>query len=242
MQYNDSVMGTLYVVSTPIGNLEDITIRALKTLFNVTYIACEDTRVTGNLLEILKNRYGKEFSLGDKPKLIRYHDANEQNVTPELIQFLEAGSTVALVSDAGTPLVSDPGYRIVHEVKKRKIPIVVIPGTSAFLTALTGSGVQVNMFTFLGYLPEKQTSRLSLLNKIKKSYSMVPSTYICYIAPHKLQQTLEDMEFSYENIEIHIARELTKIHEEYWCGTLRQARAYFIHPKGEFVFLFTLKE
>jgi 16S rRNA (cytidine1402-2'-O)-methyltransferase len=234
-------MGTLFIVSTPIGNLEDISIRALKTLFSVSSIACEDTRVTGNLLELVKNRYGKEFSLGDKPKLIAYHDANEQNVTPELIGLLEAGSTVALVSDAGTPLVSDPGFRIVQEVLKRKIPIVIIPGTSAFLTALTGSGLPAHTFTFLGYLPEKQTNRMELLDRIKKSSAIFPSTYIRYVAPHKLQQTLEDMEFIYEKIEIHVARELTKLHEEYWKGTIAEARNYFEHPKGEFVLLFTLK-
>jgi len=234
-------MGTLFIVSTPIGNIDDITIRALKTLFSVSSIACEDTRVTGNLLELVKNRSGKELSLGDKPKLMRYHDANEQNVTPQLIGLLEAGSSVALVSDAGTPLVSDPGYRIVHEVRKRKIPIVVIPGTSAFLPALTGSGVPAHTFTFLGYLPEKQTNRMELLDRIKKSSAVFPSAYICYVAPHKLQQTLEDMEFAYDTIEIHVARELTKIHEEYWKGTLAEARTYFEHPKGEFVLLFTLK-
>jgi len=234
-------MGTLFIVSTPIGNIDDITIRALKTLFSVSYIACEDTRVTGNLLELVKNRYGKEFSLGDKPKLIRYHDGNEQNVTPQLIGLLETGSMVALVSDAGTPLVSDPGYRIVHEVRKRKIPVVVIPGTSAFLTALTGSGVPAHTFTFLGYLPEKQTNRIELLDRIKKSSTIFPSTYMCYVAPHKVQQTLEDMEYVYEDIDIHVARELTKLHEEYWKGTLAEARTYFEHPKGEFVILFTLK-
>jgi len=234
-------MGTLFIVSTPIGNLEDITIRALKTLFHVHFIACEDTRVTGNLLELLKNKYGSMMTLGDKPKLISYHNSNELTGLPGLIDLLEHNFDIALVTDAGTPLISDPGYRILHEVYKRNIPVAVIPGTSAFLTALTGSGLTTNIFTFLGYLPEKQLKRKVLLDCLLKSNSLFPSTYICYVAPHKLTQTLEDMNAQYGDIYIHIGRELTKIHEEFWQGTIAQASQHFRSPKGEFVVLFTLQ-
>ncbi|MCJ7826221.1 SAM-dependent methyltransferase, partial [Patescibacteria group bacterium] len=142
-------MGTLYLVSTPIGNLEDITIRALKTLFSVDLIACEDTRVTGQLLELLKKKYATLLSSDKKPAFISYRDTNEQTIAAELIHELELQKNVALVTDAGTPLVSDPGFRIVTQAQKRNIPIVVVPGASAFLTALTGSGLSANTFMFL---------------------------------------------------------------------------------------------
>jgi len=233
-------MGTLYIVSTPIGNLEDITIRALHTLFSVDAIACEDTRVTGNLWELLKNKYNDLISVTHKPILIPYHNNNEQTITPELIQLLKQGKNIALVSDAGTPLVSDPGYRIVTEVQKQNIPIIVVPGVSAFLTALTGSGLQTNTWTFLGYLPEKQSRRITKLRNMKKSSVMLSSTYICYVAPHKFIQTMKDIHLSLGDIPCVIGRELTKIHEEYWKGTPQEAFGHFSHPKGEFVLLFTL--
>ena len=233
-------MSTLYLVSTPIGNLEDITIRALKTLFSVDIVACEDTRVTGNLLELLKNKYHEFLPTGTKPSLVSYHDANEETMAPELIHLLESGKNIALVSDAGTPLVSDPGYRIVLEAKKRIIPVIVVPGASAVLTALVGSGLPTNNFTFLGYLPEKQGKRVQELENIRKAHGFIPSTYVCYIAPHKLIHTVEDLKTVYGDIPVAIARELTKLHEEYWSGTLSEALKHFSNPKGEFVLLFSL--
>lgn len=239
IKYNDR-MGIFYIVSTPIGNLEDISLRGVKTLLSVQYIACEDTRITGNLLELLRKRYGDIIHTGQKPILISYRDMNEQKVVPELIDVLEKDNDVALVSDAGTPLISDPGYRIVHELRKRSVPIVVVPGPSAFLAAITGSGLPVNIFTFLGYLPEKQSHRKALYAHIRESHEILPSTYVCYVAPHKLHQTVEDLERAYGEIQIHIARELTKVHEEFWRGTPKNAKEHFVHPKGEFVLSFSL--
>ena len=246
-------MGTLYLVSTPIGNLEDITIRALKTLFSVDIIACEDTRVTGQLLELLKKKYASFLPSDKKPAFISYRDTNEQSIAAELIHKLELQKNVALVSDAGTPLVSDPGFRIVTQAQKRNIPIVVVPGVSAFLTALTGSGLPANTFTFLGYLPEKQGKRIAELKNIHSHHSRnwnsfnsgnedpLPSrTYIVYVAPHKLLQTLDDMEEVFGNISLVLARELTKLHEEYWRGTIKEALVHFPNPQGEIVILFRL--
>jgi len=232
-------MSTLFVVSTPIGNLEDITLRAVKTLWSVDTIACEDTRVTGQLLDLLRKRYPQLILTDRKPKLLSYRNTNEQNIVPVILDLLQKDADVALVTDAGTPLISDPGYRIVSECRKRDIPIIIIPGVSAFLTALTGSGMPANTFTFLGYLPEKPGVRQKLLEKMKQSSLLLSSTYICYIAPHKLIQTLDAMMRLYGDIEIVIARELTKLHEEYWYGTIIQAQEHFKEPKGEFVLLFT---
>ena len=230
-------MGTLYIVSTPIGNLEDITVRALKTLFSVDVIACEDTRVTGQLLELLKNKYASFLPSDKKPVFISYRDTNEQSVAAELIHKLELQKNVALVTDAGTPLVSDPGFRIVTQAQKKHISIVVVPGVSAFLTALTGSGLGANTFTFLGYLPEKQGKRIAELKKMKEG-PLSSQTFILYVAPHKLLQTLDDMEEVFGNISLVLARELTKLHEEYWRGTVSEACTNFSAPKGEFVLLF----
>jgi len=233
-------MTSLYLVSTPIGNLEDITFRALQTLFQVAYIACEDTRVTGNLLELLKNKYASILQESKKPELLSYRNDNEQMMIPSLIAHIEEGKSVALVSDAGTPLISDPGFRLVHEALKRNIPIQVIPGVSAFVSAVTGSGLPVNSITFLGFLPEKTSHRTGVLQKIVSLNSSLPSTYVLYVAPHKLQQTLADMQEVFGNIPIVLARELTKLHEEFFRGTIEEAETRFADPKGEFVLLFTL--
>lgn len=219
-------MGILYIVATPIGNLDDITIRAQKILGSVDYIACEDTRRTGQLLHSLHIT---------PPKFLRYDDRNEQNTTPEILDLLESGKSVALVSDAGTPLISDPGFVIVREARKRGIPVVSIPGASALLTALTGSGLPANKFMYLGYPPEKQSHRLKLFGTLPKEI-----TVIFYCAPHKLQSMLVDMKETLGDIKIVIARELTKIHEEYWKGNISEAIVYFADPKGEFVVCFSL--
>lgn len=240
-------MGSLYIVSTPIGNLEDITIRAIKTLFTVDFIACEDTRRTGNLLNELKKRYSyilQQFNNVAIQQCISYHDHNEQNKTPELIQLLEQGRSIALVSDAGTPLINDPGYLLVRECRKRNIPIVPIPGPTAVISALTISGLPTDKFMFLGYPPEKSTHRINIFRSIKSSWSEAIGshfnpTYIYYCAPHKLVQTLEDMKEVFGDTEIVVARELTKIHEEVWRGKLSEALNHFVNPKGEFVILFS---
>jgi 16S rRNA (cytidine1402-2'-O)-methyltransferase len=236
-------MGTLFIVATPIGNLEDISLRALKTLFSVDVIACEDSRKTRLLLQLLRERplhFGSEIAshVGNRinaPTLMRYDDRTEASATPEILELLRQGKSVALVSDAGTPLVSDPGYILVRQARKLDIPVVSIPGPSALLAALVSSGLPTDKFMFLGYPPEKQSHRKTLFASVPKNLTV---TFYC--APHKLRVTLEDMKHVLGDIEITVARELTKVHEELWSGTLEQALTYFRAPKGEFVILFQI--
>lgn len=221
-------MGTLYIVATPIGNLEDITVRAVKTLAKVDYIACEDTRRTGQLLNNLEFRVqNSEFK---KPKLISFYDEVEEIKTPEIINFLEEGNDVALVSDAGTPLISDPGYKLVRECIKRGIKIVSIPGPSSIISALVVSGLPINKFTFLGYIPVKRNKRIEFLKNIK-------GTVVLFETANRLNESLEDIKNIFGDIEIVIARELTKIHEEVWRGKISEALKREF--KGEIVLLFS---
>ncbi len=213
-------MGTLYIVATPIGNMEDITLRAVKTLSSVDLVLCEDTRHTGLLLQ----------KLNIQAKLLPYYDEVEEKKIPEVIAMLQEGKNMALVSDAGTPLISDPGFRLVRECIKRDIKVESIPGPSALLAALTSSGLPADKFTFLGYAPEKQAARVALFKSLH-------GTCIFYCAPHKLTQTLEDLKTAAGDIEIVLARELTKVHEEIWRGTISEAKDYFKAPQGEFALL-----
>lgn len=232
-------MGILYIVSTPIGNLEDITIRAIKTLFSVDAILCEDTRRTGLLIDGLIDRYGEQFDASSehKPKLIAYYDEIEKKRLPEMIERLEAGETLALVSDAGTPLISDPGFTLVKECVRRGINVVSVPGPSAMLTALTSCGLPVDKFMFLGYPPERKSNRMKLFSSLPKE-----TTLIFYCAPHKFTQTLIEMQDVLGDIKVTICRELTKIHEEIWHGSISKAEQYFVKPKGEFVVLFNIPQ
>ncbi|MBI5448973.1 16S rRNA (cytidine(1402)-2'-O)-methyltransferase [Candidatus Gottesmanbacteria bacterium] len=234
-------MGTLSIVSTPIGNLDDITIRAIKTLFSADFVACEDTRRTGFLLQELRKRFPSVLPITPKsPQLIRLDDHAELSQIPVLIDKLQQNLSVALVSDAGTPLISDPGYRLVSEALKRGIAVVSIPGPSAAVAALSISGLSANQFLFLGYPPEKISHRTKLFKNLLDMNRFLLSTYILYCAPHKLQQTLDDMRQVLGDTEIVIVRELTKIHEEVWRGTLSEALKHFSNPQGEFVLLFHL--
>jgi 16S rRNA (cytidine1402-2'-O)-methyltransferase len=219
-------MGTLYIVSTPIGNLEDITIRAIKTLSSVDAILCEDTRHTGILLHHLTIK---------KILLIRFDDHTEHQKTPEIIQMLDDGKNIALVSDAGTPLISDPGFLLVREAIKRGIKVVSIPGPTAAIAALSVSGLPTNRFMFMSYPPEKQSHRIKLFRSLPKDV-----TIIFYCAPHKLTQTLEDMKEVLGDIDITIARELTKVHEELSRSPISHALTKYREPKGEFVVLLHL--
>ncbi len=218
-------MGNLYIVSTPIGNLDDITIRAVKILTSVDLVLCEDTRHTGLLFQ----------KLNIQKKLMPYYDEIEDKKIPEIIDLLEQGKNIALVSDAGTPLVSDPGFRLVRESIRRAIKVESIPGPSAVVAALASSGLPPDKFIFLGYPPEKQSSRLELFRKLSPNI-----TTIFYCAPHKLVLTLDDLKSELGDIDIVIARELTKIHEEIWRGSITNAQNYFKDPKGEFVVLFNI--
>src|ERR1039458_8431040 len=197
--------GTLYLVGTPIGNLEDITLRALRTLKEVDLIACEDTRQTMKLL----NHYGIE-----KPT-ISYHEHNELTRAAELVVHLERGDNIAMVSDAGMPGVSDPGYRLVALAVRHHLRVVPIPGASAFLSALVASGLSTDSFHFGGFLPAKEGARRTVLEAIRSS----PRTQIFYEAPHRVVETLRDIvDILGPERHVVMAREVTKLHEEFLRG------------------------
>jgi len=201
----------LYVVATPIGNLEDITYRAVRILGEVDLIACEDTRQTHKLLE----HYGIQ-----KPT-VSYHEHNEAERTADLIARLLGGATIALVSDAGMPLVSDPGYRLVRAAVENGIPVQPIPGPSATLTALAASGLPTDSFRFGGFLPHKPGQRAKLLEALAEEQA----TLIFYEAPHRILEALEAIETVLGPRPVVVARELTKIHEEFLRGTAAEIRA-----------------
>jgi len=203
--------GTLYLVATPIGNLEDITYRAVRTLREADLIACEDTRQTRKLLD----HYGIA-----KP-MVSYHEHNEAERSEDLVAKMQAGASVALVSDAGMPLISDPGFRIVHAAIGAGIPVVPIPGPSALLSALVASGLPTNAFTFGGFLPAKSGQRERLLEELREE----TATSIFYEAPHRIVQALGDIERILGDRPVAVARELTKLHEEILRGTAREIRS-----------------
>ncbi len=203
--------GTLYLVATPIGNLEDITLRALRILKESGLIACEDTRQTRKLL----NHYGIA-----KP-VVSYHEHNEAERSIELVAELQRGRTVALVSDAGTPLVSDPGYRLVQRAIEHGIRVEAIPGACALLTALAASGLPTDNFHFGGFLPAKTGQR----RKALEALAAEPATLIFYEAPHRIVETLEMIREVMGDRPVVVARELTKMHEEFLRGTAGEIRA-----------------
>ena len=200
--------GTLYIVATPIGNLEDITFRAVRVLREADLIACEDTRQTGKLLD----RYGIS------KRLVSYHEHNELSRSEELLRELQAGKTIALVTDAGTPLISDPGYRLVAGAKKLGIAVSPIPGPGAFLAALSASGLATDSFVFAGFLPAKKNQR----RKALEGWKTVPATLVLYEGPHRIAETLQDIADVLGPREVVLARELTKVHEEFLHGTPAQ--------------------
>jgi len=214
--------GTLYIVSTPIGNLEDITLRAIRVLKEVDLIAAEDTRHTRRLLV----RYQIET------QLTSYHDHNKEEKAPVLVARMLEGTCVALVSDAGTPGISDPGYFLVNLTIDRKIPVVPIPGATAAVAALSVSGMPTDRFVFEGFLPARHLARLKRLQELGKE----ESTMIFYEAPHKIIRTVEDMLEVFGDRRVVITRELTKVHEEAIRGTLSEClkRLHEGTIKGEF--------
>ncbi|MBE1205823.1 16S rRNA (cytidine(1402)-2'-O)-methyltransferase [Aminobacter carboxidus] len=214
----------LYLVATPIGNLGDITLRALETLAAADHVACEDTRVT----RVLLDRYG----IRQRPTA--YHEHNATEAGPRLIEALENGRSVALVSDAGTPLVSDPGFRLVGQAQERGIRVVPIPGASAVLAALTASGLPSDAFFFAGFLPVKDGQKRTRLEEVKA----VPGTLIFFESPRRLADTLEAMADVLGARQAAIGRELTKTFEEIRTGTLAELAAHYAEadtPKGEVV-------
>ncbi|HSP66430.1 MAG TPA: 16S rRNA (cytidine(1402)-2'-O)-methyltransferase, partial [Bryobacteraceae bacterium] len=202
---------SLYLVATPIGNLEDITLRALRVLKEADVIACEDTRQTGKLLA--------HFGI-DKPT-VSYHEHNEAARALELVAKIEAGASIALVSDAGTPLVSDPGYRLVEAAIGAGIPVVPIPGASALLSGLSAAGLPTDAFRFGGFLPPKSGQRKKALEELRGE----GGTLVFYEAPHRILDTLSDVSEVYGERPVVVARELTKLHEEFLRGTADEVRA-----------------
>ncbi|HEY4905121.1 MAG TPA: 16S rRNA (cytidine(1402)-2'-O)-methyltransferase [Candidatus Sulfotelmatobacter sp.] len=202
---SDRLTPALYLVATPIGNLEDITLRALRVLKQADLIACEDTRHTQKLLN--------HYSIATRT--VSYHEHNEMTRATELVKRLEDGASVALVTDAGMPGISDPGYRLISLAIRHGMPVVPIPGASAFLAALVASGLPTDSFRFSGFLPAKRGERRAALEAIKNS----PRTQVFYEAPHRVVESLEDVcEVLEEARQVVIAREVTKLHEEFLRG------------------------
>src|SRR3981081_3125167 len=199
----------LYLVATPIGNLEDITLRALRVLKEVDLIACEDTRQTLKLLS----------HYGIKTRLVSYHEHNEMTKAAELVVDLEGGAKIALVTDAGMPGISDPGFRLIALAIRHHVPVVPIPGASAFLAALVASGLPTDSFRFRGFLPAKSGQRRKLLESVREC----PRTQVFYEAPHRLLETLADVvEVLGNDRHVVVAREVTKLHEEFLRGRVAE--------------------
>ncbi|HLJ24991.1 MAG TPA: 16S rRNA (cytidine(1402)-2'-O)-methyltransferase [Candidatus Acidoferrales bacterium] len=223
--HDNSQTGCLYLVATPIGNLEDITLRALRVLKEADLIACEDTRQTQKLLQ--------HYAI--HKEMVSYHAHNELTRAPELVIQLEEGAQVALVSDAGTPVVSDPGHRLVVLCLRHHIPVVPIPGPSAFVAALAASGMPTDEFLFVGFLPPRAGARRKKLDALRSE----PRPLVLYEAPHRLAETLADAAEILGARHAVVAREVTKIHEEFLRGPLGELRdaARQRAPRGEITLL-----
>ena len=215
--------GKLYLVATPIGNLEDITLRAIKILKSVDVIAAEDTRHSLKLLNHLEI---------NKP-LVSYHRHNENTKTELLINRLKDGEDMAIITDAGTPGISDPGEEVVKEAINNNIEVIPIPGACALINALIASGLNTKEFAFYGFLPLNKKNRKNVIDNIKKENR----TIILYEAPHKLIKTLEDIKKELGNINCVIAKELTKIHETFIRGSIEKVLEEIDEPKGEYIIL-----
>lgn len=211
----------LYLVPTPIGNMKDITYRAIEILNNVKVVYSEDTRVTKILLDYY----------GIKSKLVSCHKFNEKTIYPQVINNLQNGNSVALVTDRGTPLISDPGYVVVKEVIKSGFSVVSLPGPSALLPALNMSGIPADKFLFYGFLSNKVDESISELKMLKS----INFTIVLYESPHRLIKTLHNIKNILGNNFISISREISKLHEEVFRGTVQEAINTYIDPKGEFV-------
>ena len=213
----------LYIISLPIGNSKDITIRAIEYLQSVDEIYCEDTRVTNKILSIYKI----------KKSLKNYHDHNGKKVRPEIIEKIKDGKTIALVSDAGTPLISDPGYKLVSELKAKDLYVTAAPGASSPITALTLSGLPTNSFYFLGFLPVKDQSRKNLIEGLKS----LKTTIILFESANKINKTLQDLIDILGNREMAICREMTKKFEEIITGKISDIAQKIVSKKlkGEIV-------
>lgn len=218
--------GTLYLISTPIGNLKDISERALDILNQVQILACEDTRNSQKLIGLL--------GVSGSKKMLAYHEYNADKMRPKLLSILENGQDIALVCDAGTPLISDPGYRLVRDCRNNDIPVVPVPGANALLPALQLSGLPSDRFLFNGFLSAKKSARLSELNELKS----IPATLIFYESPHRVVDTLTDMLDVFGNRTASVVREITKKFEEAKTDLISNLIDFYQSqglPKGEIV-------
>lgn len=232
-------MGNLYIVATPIGNLQDITLRAMETLRSVDFLLCEDARTTSNLLSFINKRV-KEVE--KKPKLIPFYEGNEIKIIEEVISTLKNGFNIGIVSDAGTPTISDPGFKLVRECIKQGIRVESIPGPTSLISSLVSSGLPTDKFLFMGFLPKKQGHRETSLKNLNESLKLINSTVIIFESPHRVLKTLEEIKNVFGDIEIVVARELTKIHEDIRKDLIsNQIKHYKNGIKGEIVLLFNLK-
>lgn len=220
--------GALFVVGGPIGNLEDITFRAVRILEEVDSILCEDTRRS----RILLSHYGIS-----KP-LISFHEHNEEKRAPEIVKRIGQGERFALISDAGTPCISDPGYRLVRSLRERGLPVFAIPGPSAVTAALSVAGLPTDRFVFEGYLPKRKGKRLKRLNELKEE----PRTIVIFESVHRVKRTLEEIQKIFERREMTLLREISKIHEEAIFGTPEEVREALREVRGEFVLVIRGKE
>ena len=219
-------LGNLFVVATPIGNLKDITLRAIETLKEVNYIACEDTRRTRKLLS--------HFEIKGK-KLISYFEQKERVEAKKILKLLKDGNDVALVSDAGTPCISDPGYVLVKLARENGVKVIPVPGPSAVIAALSASGFPTDKFIFMGFLPRKRGKLLETIGKIAD----LNVTAVAYESPHRIRTTLETIESEFPEIEIGIYREITKVNEEFLKGNAAELLKNIKgKEKGEFVLIF----
>lgn len=223
MQTDHVHTGTLYVVATPLGNLEDITLRAIRILKESGAIACEDTRRASILL--------RHLDISGK-RLISYHNYNEPGAIRQIVALLEEGTDVSLITDAGTPVISDPGYALLHELHERGLQVIPIPGPSALTAALSACPLPVNNFFFAGFLPHKKgrKSRIDYL-------AALHTTFVVYESPFRIMKLLDELSNVMDDARIFIGREMTKIHEEYITGTIEEIRLRLADGKtrGEFV-------
>ncbi len=215
---------SLYVVATPIGNIKDITLRALETLKEVDLILCEDTRHSGQLLHQYEIR---------KP-LLSFHEHNELQRIPEVISRLKNGENIALISDAGTPLISDPGFKLVRAARQENLEVVAVPGASATTAAISISGLPTDKFLFVGYLPKTSGKKEELLQKLVELKKLLPQSLVFYESPHRIEKTLIDLERYFPESLVSVQRELTKVHEQILNGTITEVRAKLTSTKGEF--------
>lgn len=225
-------MSKLFIIPTPIGNLSDISHRAIQTLFLVDILLCEDTRTTQKLLQHYKKADQK------LPKLVAYHEHNEESLIPQVLLWLSQSKNIGIVSDAGTPLISDPGFQLVKKCQQKNIQVVPIPGANAAITALSASGLPTNNFLYLGFLPKKNSNMQKTLTKLQQM--PIKTTIIFYQSPQRMPATIQALKSIWgEDLELTIARELTKIYEDISTKTLKDwgLQTEF---RGEMVGLFKL--